>query len=36
VKLDYPLYAIYDEPDIKVVAGEVEVVPEDEWRLFDR
>jgi hypothetical protein len=36
VKLDYPLYAIYDESDIKVVAGEVEVVPEDEWRLFDR
>ena len=34
-KLDYPLYAIDDETAIKVVDGEVEVVSEGEWRLFD-
>ena len=35
-KLDYPLYAIDDETAIKVVDGEVEVVSEGEWRLFDK
>jgi|SRR5215208_2636326 len=34
-KLDYPLYAIDDETAVKVVNGEVEVVSEGEWRLFD-
>lgn len=34
-KLDYPLYAIDDETAIKVVDGEVEVVSEGEWRLFE-
>jgi dipeptidase E len=35
-KLDYPLYAIDDETAIKVVDGEVEVVSEGAWRLFDK
>lgn len=34
-KLDHPMYAIDDETAIKVVDGEVEVVSEGEWRLFD-
>lgn len=34
-KLDYPLYAIDDETAIKVVDGEVEVISEGEWKLFD-
>ncbi len=34
-KLDYPLYALDDETAIKVVDGEVEVVSEGEWRLFN-
>jgi dipeptidase E len=34
-KLDYPLYAIDDETAIKVVDGQVEVVSEGEWRLFN-
>ncbi len=34
-KLDYPLYAIDDETAIKVVNGEIEVISEGEWRLFD-
>jgi dipeptidase E len=34
-KLDYPLYANDDETAIKVVHGEVGVVSEGEWRLFD-
>lgn len=34
-KLDYPLYAIDDQTAIKVVDGDVEVVSEGEWRLFN-
>lgn len=34
-KLDYPLYAIDDATAIKVVDGEVEVITEGEWRLFE-
>ncbi len=34
-KLDHPMYAIDDETAIKVVDGELEVVSEGEWRLFD-
>lgn len=34
-KLDHPMYAIDDETAIKVVDGEVEVVSEGEWRLFN-
>lgn len=34
-KLDHPMYAIDDETAPKVVDGEVEVVSEGEWRLFD-
>jgi hypothetical protein len=34
--LRYPLYAIDDETAIKVVDGEVEVVSEGAWRLFDK
>ncbi len=34
-RLDYPLYAIDDETAIKVVNGEIEVISEGEWRLFD-
>jgi dipeptidase E len=34
-KLGYPLYTIDDETAIKMVDGEVEVVSEGEWRLFD-
>jgi dipeptidase E len=34
-KLDYPLYAIDDETAIKVADGQVEVVSEGEWRLFN-
>jgi dipeptidase E len=34
-KLDHPLYAIDDETAIKVVDGEVEVVSEGEWKLFN-
>ena len=35
-KLDVSTYAIDDETAIKVVDGEVEVVSEGEWRLFER
>jgi dipeptidase E len=31
-----PAYAIDDETAIKVVDGEVEVVSEGQWRLFER
>jgi hypothetical protein len=31
-----PLYAIDDETAIKVVDGEVEVISEGAWRLFDK
>ena len=34
-KLDVPTYAIDDETAVKVVGGEVGVVSEGEWRLFD-
>lgn len=34
-KLDYPLYAVDDETAIKVVDGEIEVISEGDWRLFD-
>ena len=34
--LDVPLYAIDDQTALKVVDGQVEVVSEGEWRLFDR
>lgn len=35
-KLDYPLYAVDDETAIKVIDGDIEVVSEGEWRLFDK
>jgi dipeptidase E len=34
-KLDHPLYAIDDETAVKVVDGQVEVVSEGEWKLFN-
>jgi dipeptidase E len=34
-KLDRPMYAIDDETAVKVVDGEVEVVSEGEWKLFN-
>lgn len=35
-KLDYPMYAVDDDTALKVVDGEVEVVSEGEWKLFDK
>jgi dipeptidase E len=35
-KVDYPLYAVDDETALKVVDGEVEVVSEGQWKLFEK
>lgn len=35
-RLDVPLYAIDDQTAIKVVDGEVRVISEGEWKLFDK
>ncbi len=35
-RVDVPLYAIDDQTAIKVVGGEVEVVSEGEWKLFNK
>jgi peptidase E len=34
-KVDVPLYAIDDQSAIKVIDGEVEVISEGEWKLFN-
>lgn len=35
-KVDVPMYAIDDQTAIKVVDGEVEVISEGEWKLFEK
>ena len=35
-RLDVPLYAIDDQSAIKIVDGEVEVISEGEWKLFQK
>jgi dipeptidase E len=33
---DAPLYAIDDQTALKVIDGEVEVITEGEWKLFEK
>jgi dipeptidase E len=35
-KLDVPLYAVDDQTALKVIDGQVEVISEGTWRLFDK
>ena len=34
-KVDHPLYAIDDQTAIKVVDGQIDVVSEGRWKLFN-